>query len=1176
MKKQLSLLLVPIYLASCVSNPVAQSPKEAPVVNLITSVENRNRNVEFEFLKLSDCAEKNVNRSPSAQTKCVKFYETTTVPAEKKVIDVVSEISGKTRLVEQFGQTENLGLWAMYFGSTRVREMIKGDSSTSIHPVEFISEKQIKAFSLAWRTLRDIPDSKFQLSGDVMLDVNRLLMGDVETSVIQELNSRITDETQKATGLKSLAQNISGYFKTNPGFRKKVQREEFENVSEELFENYKRNAEIVGGRVIEAADSMPNARVFTVEVLKGDAVRMVTDGILRDANRKLAELVNASYSQKIDFIAGLHLELAALKPMAKLNDLTVQMVVNRALIQLGLDPAVRMDIDLSMTRDQVAELYRNGIADYLGYTQKTFDIKLLKDGSIGIENEAVAITGRGAGIRVKIYGKYATRYPKAAALMRAKDQVTPLDNRMVQLGQNKRVFVFKDDGFLYDGIIPYTVRVENGKHKLYPVSDYAYRVLGLNGDYTREEGVRRSITIEHQALLKQNLASMEALLQNKMKSEDFDIVYDKNLLDANKDGSLYLYEWQISSLERAAKIKEDPKEDPYAVLIPSRGDPFNEKTAGRSSFEQNFFKGSRGTKIGDLIGQYEQRDLDYNQLAREVKKNKMIPETRKQRILKDIMDSRRKLHLATREILRPFLDRYNALSASEKDNLRDNASFYQFEDYLRNFSKLWFETLDQGIQKFGDDHVYVQRVQTAGLTRLLGFRSQTEFKSHPAVVLLTMNGMIVPQLREIYAAMKSPKESADLENGNVSGVIAQKIASIAKGNKRIEATLGSVVLRVYGKRAADIQSLPEFESLFMSHYLHAVNRGMKEGISTTADPTYLAMVKTYEQFASMKPDDSLIAFFKEFKKDSKDPAADAKQWLEDLAKKEKQKKLPLEYYELGWIGGFAKEFNIPVEQLVEAANRTKSNNDKFTSQSDAVIYVLRIPVEEIDSNYASGYAAQFENTTKRGYGVIRSKWGVFARKPIIQRQYKGSQKFGVNLAQLSDSARAVYDMTNNHIESKPDFTPYLVYSAQSNRHQGILAGLANPANKKVFPDSIKALSALKFDLQTLKTEQDVAGFKQMIEDVFNGTINAIEANKNEAERKDILMALSAFLKEHGLRDERVAGWVIELWEGIVPVKGQEPPKVQVGKDVQRRGRTEIATLKQVVGVPAATEDTASN
>lgn len=1171
MKKHLSLLLVPIYLVSCVSNPVAQSPRETPTVNLITN----NDNIEFEFLKLSDCAEKNANRAPSAQSKCIKFYEVNAAAPSKKEVSVVSEITGKTRVIEQFGQTENLGLWAMYFGSGRVRDMIKGDSATSIHPVEFISEKQVKSFSSAWRTLRDIPDSKFTLSQELMLDVNRLLMGDVETSVIQDLNSRITDETQKTTGLKKLAENISGYFKAAPGFRTKGKREEFEQVKDQEFAIYRANAEAVGGRVVEAADSVAGARVFTVEAPKGQAAQTALGRALEETNRKIASSESASYSEKVAIVAELHLRLVALKPMNKLNDLTVQMVVNRALIQMGLDPAVQVPVDLSMTRDQVAELYRNGIADYINYTQKTYDIKLNKEGEIEIANEAVAITGRGAGLRVKVYGKYAQKYPKATALMRDKDKVTPLDGRMLQLGKNKRTFVLKDDGFLYDGIIPHTVRNESGQLKLYPISDMAYRLLGLNGEFTGEEGVRRDITIEHKAQLKQNLAAVESLLQNKVKSEDFEIVYDRNALEANKTGGLYLYEWQITSLERAAKIKEDPKEDPYAVLIPSRGDPFNFRMAGRSSFEQNYFKGSRGTKIGDLIGQYEQRDLDYNQLAREVKKNTTITAARKARILKDIMDSRRKLHLAAREILRPMMTKYLELSSVEKDNLRDNATFYQLEDYLRNFSKLWFETLDQGIAKFGDDHVYVQRVQTAGLTNYLGFRSQTELGKHPLAVTLTLNGMLVPQLREIYAAMKSTQEvSSVTEDGAIGKVVAQKIAAIAKGNKKIEAILASIVLRIYSTRAADIQSMEEFESVFMTHYLHAVNRGMKEGISTTADPTYLAMVKTYEQYASLKTDDNLIAFFKEFKKDSKDSAAEAKQWIEDLAKKEKEKKLPLEYYELGWIGAFSKEFNIPMEQLVEYAKKNKSNNDKFTSQSDAVIYVLRIPVEEIDANYASGYAAQFENTTRRGYGVIRSKWGVFPRKPIIQRQYKGAQKFGVNLAELSENGRAVYDMTQTHIESKPDFTPYLVYTAGTNKHQGILTGLVSQ-NKKLYAQSVKALTSLKFDLQTLKTEQDVAGFKLLIEDVFNGGIKAIESKTGEANaeiRKELLNALVAFLKEHGLRDERVAGWVAELWEGVIPVKGAEQqPTLVVGKDVQRKAKTEAATMKKVIGAPVVEE-----
>lgn len=1164
MKKQIQYLLVPLYLTSCTTTQVSNtnSGMEQKV-----SSESGAPQLDLEFLKLSSCAEENAQRAPSSQTSCQKYYE-----ADKAITEltkqqiregIISEMSGKTRILEQFGQTENLGFWAMYLGSARVKEILKSD----MHPVEFMTDKDVKSFSRAWRTLRDISDSKFSLSSDLAMDINKLLQGDAETTVIQEMNSRLTFEQadKKKSALDSLKSSVQSYF-SGSGYRTKAIEKDysFDQISEADFAAIKKNIESVGGRVEETNFSAEKSRSFVVYAPRGEALQTQLNRVLSSANRSMATMKNASFNDKIDFVADLHLKLTAISPFSKLNELTVQMLINRVLIQVGLDPAVRVPVDLSMSKSQVAELYKNGIVDYITYTQKTYDVKSDKksdSSEIYAEKEAVAITGRGAGLRVKIYGKYAKAYPKAIALMRSKDRVTPIDGRMIQLGADKRSFVLKDDGFLYDGVTPYTVRLENNQYKLYPISDYAYRLLGLNGELTGEIGVRRAITEEHQELLRDNLATIESVLSGSIKAEDFQQVLDRNVLQANKEGSLFLYDWQIPSLERAAKIKEEPKEDPYSTLIPSRGDPIEIRKAGRSSFEQNYFKGSRGNKIGDLIGQYEQRDLDYNQLAREVKRNNKLTSAQKERILNNILESRRKMHAAAREILKPFLTGIEGLNARELNNLRANAQFFQLEDFIKNFSKLRYETFDQAVEKMGDDHVFVQRVQTGKLTFWMGFLSQVEMKSNPFVRVLTLNGLLVPQLRDIYNLMKNPLALKNLnESATLSMQVKAKIAEISKGNKVIEGIISSAVLRIYSSRAKDIQNVEEFESVFMNHYLHAVNRGSKLGISTTADPTYLSTLKTYEQIAKLGPEEGLINLFKELKKDTKDAKVEAQAWLLELAQKEKTKKLAVDYYELSWIGAFAKEFKQPLDLVIEIVNKSKSNNDKFTQQDDGAIYVLRVPVEEIDSNYASGYAAQFENTTRKGYGVIRSKWGVITR-PLIQRAYKGNEKYGVNLAGLSENARGVYDMMSTHLEPQADFTPYLTYSSNSSKHVKVLGDLFDQ-NQKVYNQAIRDLKGLKYDLQTIKGKEAIEGFKALVEDVFNTSLKVVEYQKEKEVRKTILDSLKLFLQNHASQrgGEEVAGWALEMWESVATSQGK------YSKDIVSKAKSEVNVYKRRLGI----------
>lgn len=1164
MKKQIQFLLVPLYLTSCTTTQVSNTHSG---IEQKVSSESVEPQLELEFLKLSSCAEENAQRAPSSQTSCQKYYEADRAITEltKQQIreGLVSDMSGKTRVIEQFGQTENLGFWAMYLGAARVKDILRSE----MHPVEFLTDKEVKSFSRAWRTLRDTSDAKFSLSAELARDVNKLLQGDAETAVIQEMNSRLTFEQgeKKNSLLTSLKSNLQSYF-SNSGYRTKAIEQDFsfEHISEADYAAIKRNIESVGGRVEETNFSAEKSRAFVAYGPRGEALQTQLNQVLSSANRNMGAIKKASFQEKIDFVADLHLKLTAISPFSKLNDLTVQMLVNRVLIQIGLDPAVRVPVELSMTKAQVAELYKNGIVDYITYTQKTYEVKSDKksdSNEIYVEREAVAITGRGAGLRVKIYGKYAKAYPKAVTLMRAKDRVTPLDGRMIQLGADGRNFVLKDDGFLYDGITPYTVRIENNQYKLYPISDYAYRLLGLNGELTGEVGIRRAITEEHQELLRNNLMLVESVLNGETKADAIQQVLDRNVLQSNKEGSLFLYEWQIPSLERASRIKEEPKEDPYSTLIPSRGDPIEVRKAGRSSFEQNYFKGSRGNKIGDLIGQYEQRDLDYNQLAREVKKNNKLTSAQKERILNNILESRRKMHTAAREILKPFFTGIEGLNSRELDNLRANAQFFQLEDFIKNFSKLRYETFDQAVEKMGDEHVYVQRVQTGRLTFWMGFLSQVEMKSHPLARVLTLNGLLVPQLRDIYNLMKNPQAIKSLnETANISMKVKAKIAEISKGNKVVEGLLSSTVLRIYSSRAKDIQNVEEFESVFMNHYLHAVNRGSKLGISTTADPTYLSTLKTYEQIAKLGPDEGLVNLFKEFKKEAKEPTVEAQAWLLDLAQKEKAKRLSVDYYELSWIGAFAKEFKQPLDLVLEIVNKSKSNNDKFTQQDDAAIYVLRIPVDEIDSNYASGYGAQFENTTRKGFGVVRSKWGVITR-PLIQRSYKGKEKYGVNLAGLSQNARGVYDMMSTHLEPQADFTPYLTYSNTSSKHVKVLGDLFDQ-NQKVYNQAIKDLKGLKYDIQTIKGKEATEGFKALLEDVFNTSLKVVEYQKDKEIRKQILESLKLFMKNHATqrRGEVIAGWALEMWETVAAA----PDKYS--KDIVSKAKIEVNVYKRLLGI----------
>ena len=234
------------------------------------------------------------------------------------------------------------------------------------------------------------------------------------------------------------------------------------------------------------------------------------------------------------------------------------------------------------------------------------------------------------------------------------------------------------------------------------------------------------------------------------------------------------------------------------------------------------------------------------------------------------------------------------------------------------------------------------------------------------------------------------------------------------------------------------------------------------------------------------------------------------------------------------------------------------------------MYVLRVPVKDIDSNYATGYDGQYENTTRGGFGVVKSKFGIFSR-PIVDKSYAGAAKYGVNLVGLTKNAREVYDLATSHLESKADFTPYLVYSPETaTRHKGILSGLTS-TRKGTYAQAVTSLRGLKYDMKSIKTESDAAGFKQIMEDVLNETVKAIESKTVSDERKELIETLSLFYREHGTNSTTVATWALEAWESMLPVKGQP---VKVSKEMATRARAEAKFYRTLLGMDAQSSATA--
>ena len=88
----------------------------------------------------------------------------------------------------------------------------------------------------------------------------------------------------------------------------------------------------------------------------------------------------------------------------------------------------------------------------------------------------------------------------------------------------------------------------------------------------------------------------------------------------------------------------------------------------------------------------------------------------------------------------------------------------------------------------GDDHVYVHRIQSGRQTSMVGFLSQTETRNHPLARILSVNGMVIPQVREIYSLMRSPKE-LNAVTGKTENCIYRQRCSASRKDTRMARAL---------------------------------------------------------------------------------------------------------------------------------------------------------------------------------------------------------------------------------------------------------------------------------------------------------------------------------------------------------------------------------------------------
>ncbi len=407
---------------------------------------------------------------------------------------------------------------------------------------------------------------------------------------------------------------------------------------------------------------------------------------LSDLYEAEAQNIRNGSGDPIELAAKIQHALVSIHPFVDGNGRFSRLIMDRILKEFGLPPALVDDSsdDIYMSPTEWSTHVRKGVVKYLNRALALGKVRTTTN-TDGKESIATFSVGH------QIYFVPTVHETKFSQERRTFDA-----DRTLNLGGRK--FRFDYNGILLDTQgLPYIFR----DRKLYAISDTAMKIyefggaIGPNGKRLPPEHTER-IARDHSALQTNYLAEPTGFTQIEIVGRD-------PVINANKTNELFLHDWQIADFVQAMELSGDT---PEHILVPS--------TKTFTSWQETSVEAQRKSPY-HLLANHEALQQEYWQFQQWSKEH--AP-----RLTAKILENRRTIHLATRELLKPYLEMRTTWETQYGDLLLQRPSYKQFTE-LFSHSLLQFPTLDEGLEKQGDDHITLLRSdnQMAGLA---GFSSQ--------------------------------------------------------------------------------------------------------------------------------------------------------------------------------------------------------------------------------------------------------------------------------------------------------------------------------------------------------------------------------------------------------------------------------------------------------------------
>ncbi|OYZ22211.1 MAG: hypothetical protein B7Y39_07905 [Bdellovibrio sp. 28-41-41] len=590
--------------------------------------------------------------------------------------------------------------------------------------------------------------------------------------------------------------------------------------------------------------SRENARRGWILYGNKDSVERDVQELSVWVNKQMA-LVKVGKADPVRVAAEFQWRYVSIHPMVDGNGRTSMLLANRILEEADLPPIMMTmsGYDIYYKPEVWAEKIRQSIFDFETLindaqfkeyidkeTPNLYKANFSDGPRLGLTPETFANAGARSELN-KLNSAISKRWPTIKRELFAENE-----SQEVNLGNQR--FVAMMDGFFYNkhGVPHVLHKDSSGTYKLYPMAEEALSLYSLGGK-TAQTGeadqskrfFKRGMSVPMRDNFRTFFGFMKQYTNRTFDTASIEVLDYSMIAKANKEGLLFLYDWQKPMLQGLMKITDT---DPIKVLAPTRG--------YQTNYEKSVHFGYK-TNLHEILAQYQLMDLKYSNVAEYAQANGLHAE------LAEITASRKKLFDAAKSLLADRAVELEQALIAYPEKFPSSQEWNFFLAYYKA-SPLKYSSFEEYNSSKDKDYVVLLRADQ-GMSKRIGFISNTLFRE--IVDKVPGEQAFKAHLNKLVTALgkasKTPDDEAFIKLSPVYNLVKVKY----KDANRMLRNLNNVLqMSKYDTRSM----AAEFDRIFVEHALHAVNDPFKTSISFSTNTSIYIRSKKVEAPAEAKAD----------------------------------------------------------------------------------------------------------------------------------------------------------------------------------------------------------------------------------------------------------------------------------------------------------------------------------